>query len=191
MNFIDPFVEFIKEQMDDPNFAIKIKTDWGSSHPEYRLKIRTFLAEVDSSYFTREQQAQLYDLNHRPTAQSGYISISHCLQAGGYSYSKSPLGFDIEEVKRISVPIITRTSSEDERSKSPHLKFLWVAKEAAFKALGESSLVITDISCKNWLQTTGLEIWSYQVRSDKDLRLDLNVGFVFSTPTLLLAVFLK
>ena len=191
MNFIDPFVEFIKDQIDDPTFAVKIKPEWGSEKPDYRMKIREFLANVDSSYFNREQLAQHYNLNQRPQAAEGFISISHCTQAGGYSFSQKACGFDLEDVMRISDPIIRRTSTDDERAKAPHLKFLWVAKEAAYKALSDDGLLITDLLCKNWLQTTGLDIWSYQMRSEKKINTEQNIGYVFSTPTLLLAIYFK
>ena len=194
MDSLDSFIEFIRDQIEDETFSLKINSDWGSDKTNYRVLIRHHLAEVDSSYFSRLQNAQLYDLNQRPQAIDGFISIAHCKNAGGFAYCRHPLGFDIEEVSRISDPILTRTSTETERLHAPHMKFLWVAKEAAFKALSDSateSILITDLICKNWLQTTDLQIWSYQVHSEKKLNINQNIGYVFSTPTLLLAIYFK
>ena len=178
--------------MKDPQFDITLNPGWGSETENYRLKIREHLATVDSSLFTREQAIQLYDLNHRPQAKEGFVSISHCKSAGGFSYSKLRHGFDVEEIRRISDPVILRTSSDAERAKTPHLKFLWVAKEAAYKALSQSQdLLITDMVCTDWKQLSDFAVWTYKIRSPKVIQTQLNLGFVFSTPTLFLAIYFR
>jgi phosphopantetheinyl transferase (holo-ACP synthase) len=193
---IETFTSFIKEQLEDDDLHIFVKPEWSSENANHRIKIREHLAKVDSSYFTRQQLAELYDLNQRPRAAEGFVSISHCPRAGGYSFSKYKHGFDIEDIRRITDPIILRTSTEDEQKTVPHLKFLWVAKEAAFKALSDSvsqeqKLVVTDLICKNWLQTTALDIWSFQIKSEKNFSFEQNIGFVFSSPELLFAIYFK
>ena len=120
----------------------------------------------------------------------GFISISHCHLIGGYSFSTFQNGFDVEEVSRISDPIILRTTSEKERAAVPHIKMLWVAKEAAFKGLGKSQpSVITDLSCINWTPTEDPEIYSFQIASAKPIEFQRNQGFIMSSPLLLFGVY--
>jgi phosphopantetheinyl transferase (holo-ACP synthase) len=195
MKEIAGFISFINEQIENCELQIVIKPEWSSEKENYRLNIRQHLATVDSSFFNRQQLAELFDLNKRPRPVVGSISISHSSIAGGFSYSTYSHGFDIESVKRITDPIIIRTSSEDERSKTPHLKFLWVAKEAAYKALADhmqsGSLILTDLICKNWLQTSNMNIWSFQIGSEKKINTLQNIGYVFSTHNLLISIFFR
>lgn len=191
IEYLNRFQVVLKKQIQDPQFKIILNTDWAANKENFRVKIRQHLAEVDSTYFTRLQWAQLYDLNQRPTSDVGHISISHCLAIGGYTFSSFVHGFDIEEISRISDPIIMRTSSKEERSKAAHIKMLWVAKEAAFKSLSNDNqpTVITQLHCLDWQETKDPNIWSYQVKSDKPVNFKHNIGFVISTPLLLLAVY--
>lgn len=191
MKSIAPFVAFIRDQMGDENFDIKLNPEWNSQQKNYRENIRQHLATIDSSYFTRQQLAQLYDLQKRPEAAEGYISISHCQSIGGYSFSTFKHGFDTEELKRISDPILLRTSTDDERAKAPHIKFLWVAKEATYKALSESGNLITDLVCKNWVNTADLDIWSFQIQANKAIQSEHNIGYVFSSTDLLFSIYFK
>ncbi len=185
-------VKLIQNEIKDPQFKISLNTQWSSEAANYRIKIREHLSTVESSLFTREQAIQLYDLNQRPAAFQGFISISHCKNIGGFSYSTLAHGFDVEEIKRIADPIIIRTSSEQERLEAPHIKLLWVAKEAAYKALSETDgLLITDLVCTGWKSISDVGIWSYKITSQKTVRTQLNRGYVFSTPTLFLAVYFK
>ncbi len=191
-DLFDTFIEVIRSEIKDPTFDIKLNPAWGSDHLNYRIQIREHLATVDSSYFSRQQQIQLYDLNLRPQPAQGFISISHCKNMGGFSYSRLPHGFDVEEIKRISETIITRTTTEQERSQAPHPKLLWVAKEAAYKALSDTQpLIITDLVCTAWNSVSELRVWSYKINSVKPVQKGLNTGFVFSTPLLFAAVFFQ
>ncbi len=191
-----PFIDFIQKQIEDENFKIQLSADWASIHEKYRIKIREHLGDHESGLFSRQQWAELYNLHQRPQTKVGSISISHCQRIGGYAYSKFKMGFDVEEVAKISDAVITRTSSQEERARAPHLKFLWVAKEAAFKALHSetedvNTLILTDLICKNWLQTSDLQIWSYQINSAKKINTTQNIGYVFSVEDLIMSVFFK
>ena len=191
-DLFDPFIQVVRSEIKDPTFTIQCNPAWGSESVYHRIQIREHLGTIDSHYFSREQQIQLYDLNQRPQAAEGFVSISHCQKMGGYSYSKFPHGFDVEEIKRISDPIIVRTTTEQERSQAPHSKLIWVAKEAAYKALSDTQpLIITDLVCTTWNCVSELRVWSYKINSSKSVQSGRNLGFVFSTPTLFAAVFFQ
>lgn len=188
--YLNRFQTIIRNQIQDAQFKITLSADWSSSKTDSRTKIRHYMADEDTAYFSRLQWAQLYDLNQRPMSDIGFLSISHCHLLGGYTFSSFQQGFDIEEISRISDPIILRTSSEKERSNAPHIKMLWVAKEAAFKGLGEfQPPVVTDLNCVNWNETEDPEIYCFQIESRKPLNFQRNKGFVMSTPVLLFAVY--
>lgn len=189
--YLERFQSVVQAQIKDPQFKLTFSADWSASKPDSRIKIRHHLADVDTSYFSRLQWAQLYDLNQRPTSDSGFISISHCHLIGGYCYSTFQSGFDVEELGRISDPIIHRTSSEQERVAAPHIKMLWVAKESAYKGLRDfQPAVITDLTCLNWKASSDPDVWTFQIASGgKPIRFQHNTGFVMSTPLLLFAVY--
>lgn len=188
--YLDRFQTFVRSQIQDPHFKITLNPAWSSSQAESRIKIRHHMADVDTSYFNRLQWAQLYDLNQRPASDMGFLSISHCHLMGGYSFSTFQNGFDIEEANRISDPIILRTSSDKERASAPHIKMLWVAKESAYKGMGDSQpAVITDLNCINWQASEDPAIYSFQITTAKPIAFQRNQGFVMNTPFLLFSVY--
>jgi hypothetical protein len=188
--YLERFQTIVQSQIQDPRFKITVNATWSSNEADSRVKIRHHMADVDTSYFNRFQWAQLYDLNQRPVSDMGFLSISHCHLLGGYSFSTFQHGFDVEEISRISDPIILRTSSEKERTSAPQIKMLWVAKEAAFKGMRESQpAVITDLNCIQWEPTADPSIYSFQISTAKPITFQRNKGFVMNTPFLLFAVY--
>lgn len=188
--YLERFQTIVQSQIQDPRFKITVNAAWSSNQADSRVKIRHHMADVDTSYFNRLQWAQLYDLNQRPFSDMGFLSISHCHLLGGYSFSTFQHGFDVEEISRISDPIILRTSSEKERNLAPQIKMLWVAKEAAFKGMRESQpAVITDLNCILWEPTADPSIYSFQISTAKPITFQRNKGFVMNTPFLLFAVY--
>ena len=184
---------FIRNQIQDLEFNFDLSKKFKSTSDYYRENIRTHLITEYSSHFNRTQLANLSDLNIIPEASVGYFSISHCQSVGGFSFSNLIHGFDAEVISRISNPIITRTSSEAERSEAADIKFLWVAKEAAFKAYGRthSQLILTDFICENWQSHSETGIYSFRIKSEKTLDSKINKGFLFSEEDVLLAVYFR
>ncbi len=186
-------IAFIRNEIHDQEFNFDLSKKFNSSTTYYRENIRTHLSTQYSSYFSRVQLANLSDLTLIPETSQGYFSISHCQSVGGFSYSNWVHGFDVEVLVRISNPIITRTSSEAERTNAPDIKFLWVAKEAAFKAYGrtDSQLIMTDFICEKWQSHSETGIYSFRITSEKTLAAKINRGFVFSEEDVLLAVYFR
>ena len=177
----------------DEKFRLILDKNWGSANQNHRAEIRSCLTKDFSNHFSRAQLAQLNDLTWLPEASDGSISISHCKQLGGFAYSKFKAGFDVEDITRISSRVLKRTAGEEENAACPVPEFLWVAKEAGFKALSDSdpTLVISDLVCFEWHSHIENQVFSFRLKSQKTLAFGLNKGFIFSEGVCLFAVFLK
>ncbi len=190
-------VSFIKNKVNDASIQFVLSKNYGSKEPKCRESIREYLGEEFTAHFSREQLATLPDLNQIPTASNGYFSISHNQQIGGFSYSKFQHGFDVESLKRISNAILQRTSGETERASAPNIKFLWVAKEAAFKALSSrsrnqvSKFVLTDLVTFDWQAYANTDICTFKIKSEKPIQQDINLGFIFLSEDMLFSIYFR
>lgn len=186
-------LSFIRSEIQDPEFKIDLSKKLNSTVNHHRENIRNYLITEYSSYFNRLQLANLSNLSLLPEASQGHFSISHCQSVGGFSFSNLAHGFDAEVITRISNPIITRTSAESERSEAPDIKFLWVAKEAAFKTYGRinAQLNMTDLLCGKWESHSETGIHSFRITSEKTLAANIGKGFLFSEEDVLLAVYFR
>lgn len=113
----------------------EVQSEWGSDHPQHRLKIKkAALACVHSS-------------------------ISHCPQMGGFiglAQGHPPtlqLGFDIEDIARVTDLVAERVAHPKDHAvsgRSPAL--LWSAREASYKALAGpcQPQVISQIALIHW-----------------------------------------
>lgn len=190
-------IRFIKESL-GADLRIQLKEEWGSSHSNNRIAIREHLATKESQYFNRQQLAQLYDLNWIPEC-SGFVSISHCKLSGGYTFSNLAHGFDIEELTRISVPVLKRTSQETEIHSAPRPEFLWCAKEAGFKAhstaktyiVGTAPLLVTDFITHGWSSHFENQIFGFRLKSEKTLDFLHNQGYIFSEGPFVFGIYFK
>lgn len=177
----------------DEKFRLILDKNWGSANQNHRARIRSCLAKDFSNHFSRAQLAQLNDLTWLPEASDGSVSISHCEQLGGFAFSQFKAGFDVEVINRVSARILKRTATEVEIADCPVPEFLWVAKEAGFKALSNSctDLVISDLVCYDWHSHIENQVFSFRLMSEKTLDFGLNKGFIFSEGVCLFAIFLK
>ena len=185
-------VLYIQSSVDE-KFRLILDKKWGSENKTHRAGIRSCLATDFANHFSRAQLAQLNDLTWLPEASDGSISISHCEHLGGFAYSKFKAGFDVEIITRISARVLKRTASQDELAACPVPEFLWVAKEAGFKALSDSDpgLVISELVCFEWQSHIENQVFSFRLKSQKTLDFGLNKGFIFSEGVCLFAIFLK
>ncbi|OFZ28359.1 MAG: hypothetical protein A2622_04470 [Bdellovibrionales bacterium RIFCSPHIGHO2_01_FULL_40_29] len=186
-------VQFIQQQMNDPEFKLDLSERFSSHQKNYRLHIRNHLIEKYVAHFNPQQLASLTDLNILPLASRGYFSISHSLKLGGFSYSTLAHGFDLEDAERISMPVLERTSTADERTMAPDAKYLWVAKEAAFKSFAgfNNSHTVADFICSEWKSHPETHVQSFRVLSKKTLEQTHNRGFVFSEKDILFGIYFK
>ena len=189
---IESKILYIQSSMDE-EFRMIVDLQWSANHSDHRIKIRRFIEENFTSRFSREQLAWLNDLNKLPVATDGFFSISHCKALGGFTFSKLPHGFDVEETKRISTDILRRASSVKEQVAALKLEHLWVAKEAGFKALSSTrpDLLITDLICTDWQSHFENQVFSFRLNSLKTLDFSRNQGFIFSETDKLFCTYFK
>lgn len=120
--------------------SVHVQSDWGSDHPDFREKIKQHLKETADSF-----------------KNIGSSSISHAAGLGGYAYlpdAQMQVGFDIEKRSRVrpsTVQRICKNTEELLRARLP--ENLWVAKEAAFKALigPTQPPVLSDLEVTEWV----------------------------------------
>ena len=98
-------------------------------------------------------------------------------------------GFDLELKSRISTAIVQRVSTENEVSIAPDLKFIWCAKEAAFKALSAFVTTVSDFEVVNWQSQNETGLWTYRITSKKTLVQTHNIGFVFQDSTQIYSIY--
>lgn len=139
------FFQWVKEQQ-DPSLTLKIEKKWSSTYTDNRLLLRKDL-------FKRFNQTSLLDLNETPKNLGQNVSISHCPVFGGYVISDRPIGFDIEQRRRISKPLVKRicdTVYEHELLDSyiDDLVIFWGVKESAYKSLRKTDGHISEIKIK-------------------------------------------
>ena len=131
----DISLEVLKSVLDCPSLELHLSSHWGSSQPEHRFKIRQFIAENVRACGGPDRTEDILDLEKVPALSNSQVSISHCLQYGVIAFAQNPVGVDVEELPRLQDKIVARMSNESEMSQAPSAASLWVAKEAAYKAL--------------------------------------------------------
>ena len=84
--------------------------------------------------------------NGAPQVPGTHISVSHCRTFAAVAVcDETPVGIDIEEVKRCVARIVNRVAHpDDDTSLTPAQ--LWCAKEAVFKAAGIDDLVLAEVA---------------------------------------------
>ena len=133
------------------------ETRWGAGQPEFRVQIRTALAEA-------LPDADCKDLQIPPRPRTHSVSISHTQNLGGWMSVPRPLqvGWDVEVQTRIKHHVIERISTAEELSLSPQPTFLWPTKESFYKALEDDQpLTITELTIDTW-QSLGPDLWSWR-----------------------------
>jgi 4'-phosphopantetheinyl transferase EntD len=101
-----------------------------------------------------------------PKVNQGAVSLTHSPVGGAIVYSvfSESLGIDVEDSIRLHSKLVERVSSKSELSDVPNIKYLWTAKEAAFKALSTYGITtLSDVQIFNW-QKDDLH-WSFSASS--------------------------
>jgi phosphopantetheinyl transferase (holo-ACP synthase) len=122
---------------------LHVQSQWGSQNSNHRQMIRNAIAE----------KYKVLSMDKYPILASGDVSISHSNNLGGFIYSPTlVVGFDIEEVSRISPKTVARIASPQEIAESPSVEILWAAKESLFKSIKENFDIslISQLQLLNW-----------------------------------------
>jgi len=159
-------------QFSDATVYLCVKPQWSAHNPNYKAEIRRQLAEKLEEYGASRDECfnPLINKDHAlyglPPKIPGFsISISHCRAAGGFAFIKSDtesIGFDVEDPQRVTCEVVARIASQEEVLSAPSPAHLWVAKEAAFKALigVHQPTTISQVQIFSWIQLSASE-WSY------------------------------
>jgi hypothetical protein len=148
-----------------PSLEIVIKPEFSAGH---RREIREAL--IAALKPDEIETRTLRMLDHVPDPPNASVSISHNPSVGGFAYSLGAtpsIGFDLEEISRIHAKAVARISKPEEFVQAPAR--IWVAKEAAFKALKGRPKVITSLTTRNWRSVVleeNLSLWSCEVSED-------------------------
>ncbi|MGE0528351.1 MAG: 4'-phosphopantetheinyl transferase superfamily protein [Bdellovibrionales bacterium] len=141
-----------------PDLRAECHPEWGASQPGYREQIRDSLARSLPA-LGREERHSLANLSAPPRVSNWSISISHCQSHGAWVAVPRPwkIGFDLEQTKRLRRPLIERISTAEERQSAGRAEWLWVAKEAYFKALeNEQPLTFAQLRIGDWSRAQGV-----------------------------------
>lgn len=130
----------------------------GDATPDPRPDLRKQLVEVLEVKKIPHNSQQMLDLNQIPRLSKGDVSLSHCPKFQGLMISQKDgcIGFDIEDPDRVTSELALRVSDEEQLQRAPNPAILWVAKEAAFKALSKShgARLLSEISLNQWIPLT-------------------------------------
>lgn len=128
-----------------PHLKIALRSDFASRVEGHRARIRATLHQLtgDESVLNLETPPQLKDK---------FVCISHCRSIGGFVLSNGPIGFDIEETRRVSPAVAERMSHQNDDKQSPSPAALWTAREAVYKSLGaRQPAIMNDFAITNWV----------------------------------------
>jgi hypothetical protein len=165
---IDDLLPLIRNELGLPTLTIVISENFAAAGNAGRMKIREAIIEALQPNEIEAQTLRM--LEHLPDPPNASVSISHSPSLGGFAYTRAQtpsIGFDIEEVTRIHSNAVARISKPEELTQSPAR--LWVAKEAAFKALRGRPKVITGLTTRAWrsvIERENLSLWSCEVSED-------------------------
>lgn len=183
----------ISELLAAPGLEITLKKEWGSDQKNYRREIRAALTGKLGEDFS--------DLEKWPTSKKTAISISHCPGLGGFALLTKPgaIGFDVEVEARVQSKVMARMSSPQEMSLIPSPAHLWVAKEAAYKSLGETvqPIVLSEIEVRDWTRATlddsskneTFDVWKFRSYCLTNSHLQSGQGVVFIQAPLIFGLF--
>ncbi|MBC7752655.1 MAG: hypothetical protein H7Z71_00345 [Moraxellaceae bacterium] len=157
------YVNSIKDHFKVKFIEIHLKNEFGSVNKNYREKIRQNIVDNCSSLLSTWEKKSILNLALIPSAENLFFSISHAKSIGGYLAAGQKSGFDIEELGRISDDVIKRTCANEEVSTCPNIKFLWGAKESAFKTIFNLK-TISDVKISNWTEVSP-ELFSFSANN--------------------------
>lgn len=141
--FLSPeILEVVQKELGLSNLTVELRSDWGSQSQHHRESIHQAV---------KAKMAKAYPLSDS--------SISHCPSLGGFAFTSFDvnsivqLGFDVEEISRIT-PVISQRicKTKEEFAAAPSAAHLWCAKEAAYKSLKgpKQPKVVSELELFGW-----------------------------------------
>lgn len=189
MSFITERLNQIRSQVPVDLLELNLDSKFSSNQTDHRQLIRDDILKNFQTQLNSDEISSIQDLDSFPKTEKIFFSISHNQDLGGYSVASLKHGFDLELKSRISTAIVQRVSTENEVSIAPDLKFIWCAKEAAFKALSTFVTTVSDFEVVNWQSQNETGLWTYRITSKKTLEQTHNIGFVFQDSTQIYSIY--
>lgn len=167
----NPQIDFARRFLNLPNLIVEIKTNWGAQTKTYRSDIRRGIWSTLESLQGENRLALpahthqlVMDLERTIKLPEVSVSISHCLEAGGFALCLGPtqIGLDIEVADRVVLSVAERVSTPEEVREAPSPAHLWAGKEATFKSLlgPHQPAVLPFIRLNSW-QRVNPHSWSF------------------------------
>lgn len=170
MKDIQSFIEPLKSHLKLNLLEIHLDPVFASHISNNRNSIRQNILDRYQAQMTNDEQHVMLDLEQLPTTKNLFFSISHMKHHGGYAVSDEKIGFDVEDISRISTQVVERITSSSEIFKAPQLEFLWSAKEAVFKVASPiDNLVIKDVEITGWSAMDDIHFFHAQINRSSTL----------------------
>ena len=185
---LDQLEKEFQKHLKAPNLRLFLKPDWGSG----QLGSKTLIRQQIETELPAQVKPEISELDKIPELKSGFLSISHCFDVGGFAYSTGlPLGFDVEITSRVTNSIINRVASPQELKSAPSAASLWTAKEAIFKSLRtfKQPQVVSQIET-SWISSGVSQVEMFTLNKASDFTSRLGKGCVIHHRTHSYAIFL-
>lgn len=160
---IKSYVDSIKAHFKIKFLALHVDPRFSSAEADARPQIRQDIVANYSPLLSSSEKRAILNLDSLPVVENLFFSISHNKSSGGYAACDQKIGFDMEEVSRITAETVGRVCSASELAASPDFKLLWSAKESSIKSL-KQPLVMSDIEVLSWLELNGLYYFEASVK---------------------------
>lgn len=160
---IKSYVDSIKAHFKIKFLALHVDPRFSSVQADSRPQIRQDIVSNYSPLLSSSEKRAILNLDTLPVVENLFFSISHNKSIGGYAACDRKIGFDMEEVSRITSENVGRVCSAAEVAACPDFKLLWSAKEATIKAL-KQLLVMSDIEIISWTQEGGVFYFEASVK---------------------------
>ena len=160
---LNSYVDLIKAQFKIKFLALHVDSRFSSLLADARPQIRQDIVANYSSLLSSSEKRVILNLEALPFAQNLFFSISHNKSVGGYATCDQIIGFDLEEISRLSIDTISRVCTSSEMAACPDFRLLWSAKEAAFKT-SKQLLVMADIEITSWMQVDDISYFEATCR---------------------------
>jgi 4'-phosphopantetheinyl transferase superfamily len=152
------FVNSIKAHFKIKFLALHVDARFSSSAPDARLQIRQDIISNYSPLLSSFEKRAILNLDTLPVVENLFFSISHNKSIGGYAACDQKIGFDLEEISRITNETVARVCTAAEMAVCPDFKLLWSAKEALVKLAGAAkkmTYLMSDFQITEWEQVDG------------------------------------
>lgn len=171
-----------------PSLELHLSSEWSSNSPDHRKLLRAFIA--DHLCLQGEARKEVCDLTYPPQTADKKISLAHSLHIGVVGFADVAIGVDIEQTSRVTEKIVERISSKEEMKAAPSVADLWVAKEAAFKALYnyEQPQIMSQVEIGAW-QKHSSQIEIFHVTNVEKFSAPHGVGAIWTSGLHKIAIF--